>query len=513
MHQFPMTCRLTAMLRRQRPGPGLAPLAGLSSLARAAHHKSKPLVVDGDTIRPMATPSQFYETLVGAIGSARSSVSISSLYIGTGEHERRLLSAASSCVAPVHAVMDATRGRRPHPSPSPEEFFTAQLGEGSVRLLDHPAAGWLPRRYFGKGRLREGGGTHHAKVYAADDWACVSGANLSEEYFCGRQDRYLEMRHAGLAGLYHGVVGMLVASPGRGAVLAGEERARLREGMGDLLAEATAHGVPAAGDGGVPVSLAWQCGVLGLRDDEERVLSVLAATGAGASVDIATGYCNMPDFVVDALAAAAARGAAVRVLTASPAANGFLGARGIPAALPLGYSFLLRRIARRLRQAGVLREPAAGDPSTAGVAGRVLLVEWTHPNDHGWALPREGPAGVGMEPPDEASGPARRTFHAKGLWVTGDDGSVLTAAGSSNFGRRSFDIDLELQTWVGPVPAGSATAEALEGERAALFDGEAAVPVGLRQLESRERSVGPTLWAKDTGLWVEAAAVVLRPWM
>ncbi|KAA0164234.1 hypothetical protein FNF31_02470 [Cafeteria roenbergensis] len=502
-----------------------------SSLAAAAHGANQQVVrVPDGSVSALTTPADFFSTLVERVAAARDRVSLVSLYVGDGPLEQQLMRAVSSCEADVLVAMDATRGRRAWPGAAPADFVWSTLAaspptrSACLALLEHPAAGRWPRNRMGSGRLRESAGTQHIKAYAADGWACVAGANLSTDYFTGRQDRYLVTDSPPLAGVYHAAARLLAASPAAhtreaGATVThepaaveqltpGEEGRRLQTGLAAALEAACGEAAPQS-EGAVPVSLAWQCGMLGLRDDQARLEAVLAAAGEGWRVDVATGYCNMPDHMVGLLAAAARRGAAIRVLTASPAANGFLGARSIPAALPLAYSLLLRAVARRLSAMGVLHAPSDDEPA-ASVPGRVSLVEWTHPLDHHWAEPR-GAAGIGTRPPPDADGPARRTFHGKGLWVE-RGGEVLTAGGSSNFGCRSFDVDVELQTWVGPVAAESATGTSLLAERDALFAGEAAVPVGLRELEQPGR-LPSTLSQYDTGQWVRAGAVLVRQWM
>lgn len=503
-----------------------------SSLAGAAHgaEQQQVLHVPDGSVSALTTPADFFSTLVERVAAARDRVSLVSLYVGDGPLEQQLMQAVADCDADVLVAMDATRGRRAWPGAAPADFVWDTLSaspasrSACLALLEHPASGRWPRNRMGSGRLRESAGTQHIKAYAADGWACVAGANLSTDYFTGRQDRYLVTDSKPLAGVYHAAARLLAASPAAhtreaGATVAhapaeveqltpGEEGRRLQAGLAAALDVARAE-ADAPGEGAVPVSLAWQCGMLGLRDDEARLEAVLAAAEEGWRVDVATGYCNMPDHMVGLLAGAARRGAAIRVLTASPAANGFLGARSIPAALPLAYSLLLRAVARRLSALGVLHDPLEGDPAFS-VPGKVSLVEWTHPLDHHWAEPR-GAAGIGSRPPPDADGPARRTFHGKGLWVE-RDGEVVTAGGSSNFGCRSFDVDVELQTWVGPVAAASATGVSLLAERDALFAGEAAVPVGLRELE-RPGRLPSTLSQYDTGQWVRVGAVLVRQWM
>jgi CDP-diacylglycerol--glycerol-3-phosphate 3-phosphatidyltransferase len=112
---------------------------------------------------------------------------------------------------------------------------------------------------------------------------------------------------------------------------------------------------------------------------------------------------------------------ACTVITASPWANGFYGSSGVSGMLPAAYTLLSRRFLRTVAKAG--KEDA------------IQLKEW-----------RKGTVGE----------PDGMTYHAKGLWVTlppqiGDKDGVaeemgpsITVVGSSNYTKRSYSLDLEI---------------------------------------------------------------------
>lgn len=118
------------------------------------------------------------------------------------------------------------------------------------------------------------------------------------------------------------------------------------------------------------------------------------------------------------------------VITASPHANGFYGSAGISGMLPAAYTLLSRRFLRHVLNAG--RESS------------IQLKEW-----------RRGTVGE----------PAGWTYHAKGLWVTlppsplpiapsssdaesespgSAAGPSISLIGSSNYTKRSYSLDLEI---------------------------------------------------------------------
>lgn len=99
------------------------------------------------------------------------------------------------------------------------------------------------------------------------------------------------------------------------------------------------------------------------------------------------------------------------VVTASPWANGFYGSKGVSGMLPAAYSLLSRRFLQKVKSAG------RGDS--------IILKEW-----------RRGTVG-------EKDG---WTYHAKGLWVTmpKEEHPSITLVGSSNYTKRSYSLDLEV---------------------------------------------------------------------
>lgn len=103
------------------------------------------------------------------------------------------------------------------------------------------------------------------------------------------------------------------------------------------------------------------------------------------------------------------------VVTASPWANGFYGSKGVSGLLPSAYTLLARRFLEAVQR--------------AGRAGQIELREWRHGT-------------VGQ--------PGGWTYHAKGLWVTlpGEEHPSITLVGSSNYTKRSYSLDLEMNVLV-----------------------------------------------------------------
>jgi CDP-diacylglycerol--glycerol-3-phosphate 3-phosphatidyltransferase len=329
-----------------------------------------------------------------------------------------------------------------------------QVNVGLFRMPQHDslAGRLLPPRY------REGVGVQHMKVYAFDDTVVLSGANLSHDYFTTRQDRCVVVRRAGdFAAAMHELVELLtahshtVASDGVHAVTPPPPQRSTAAFAASLRQWAADDGVSdgggvrstiSSGSSGsssnnrnsssignrsgssdddsdvVVITPQVQFAAHGVHQDARSTTALLQSLRAPDDVVMATGYFNFPDTLASTVIhdCAAQR---VRIVTAAPSANGFYGARFISGSVPLGYSEIERHFVQRCRQV-----PGRGDA--------IRMLEFCRP---GW------------------------TFHGKGLWINcgADDGAVgtaadsgakvpyVTAVGSPNFGRRSFERDLELQ--------------------------------------------------------------------
>ena len=216
------------------------------------------------------------------------------------------------------------------------------------------------------------------------------GANLSEEYFRSRQDRYVVVRDHKVADWYDQAVRAAAAAPDAG------ERARaLRElctGPAPTPAPRRrrfhrSRRRPAA-------TLFPTAQVRDLLDLDARALS--AVLDASPRCGLSTAYANPPPAVVEALGRTAAT-----VVVPSPDTHGFAGATGVKAFLPLAHARFAWDLATKLKGSGDVRA---------------------------WAAPRE-------------------TYHAKGCWAfsAGDERRVgATVVGSSNWNVRSHRRDVEL---------------------------------------------------------------------
>ena len=306
------------------------------------------------------------------------------------------------------------------------------------------------------------------KFYVFDDTLLISGANLSEDYFNCRQDRYYCVQAAeALCDFYAGLLDVVArhsfqvihdgglrfdgpVNP-RQDTLA-DFRSAMQSDVADYLEASRLRQLKAV-DGGTEENTFIfpfvQMGPYGIEQDTRCMKAFLEERCSSGQLHVASGYFNLTE-ELSAQLLQPNRGS-LTVLCAAPSANGFLNAPGAAGFIPHLYTELERRFAQRL---------------ATSVADNAQLLEYRRT---GW------------------------TFHAKGMWlaeVASPNLCFATTVGSSNYGYRSAQRDLESQMAVltnCPYLAADITAE-----RDFLFaDGHR---VSGQQLVSKERR--PPFWLK-----------------
>jgi len=140
-----------------------------------------------------------------------------------------------------------------------------------------------------------------------------------------------------------------------------------------------------------------------------HLLKTLALPGfAGSSWTFTAGYFNpAPSLTSLLISTSSGKGT---VITAAPEANGFYKSPGVSGLLPGAYTYLAHNFLKAVHR--------------SGKDSVITLKEW-----------RNGSVGE----------PGGWTYHAKGLWVTlpGGGGPSITLVGSSNYTKRSYSMDLE----------------------------------------------------------------------
>ena len=157
-------------------------------------------------------PKDFYEILLDKTSYARSRILLSSLYLGTGNLERNLIQKIETNLKnnknlKVNILLDYTRGTRgclcsksilgPLKTQFKNNFFLSMYHSPNLRGLIKKIA---PSRW------NELLGLQHMKIYIFDSSVIISGANLSNDYFTNRQDRYILIEDKQLSNFFERLI-------------------------------------------------------------------------------------------------------------------------------------------------------------------------------------------------------------------------------------------------------------------------------------------------------------------
>jgi len=343
----------------------------------------------------LQTPEDFHFELCRLVRSAQDRISFASLYIGPGASalEKELLTALREAEVPIRVLMDQNRGTRPLNFITSAQSVHMTLKNKPVHLyqtLREPLKTMLPSP------LNEAVGVFHMKSYIIDNNLILSGANLSQEYFCDRQDRYFHVYGGKLVEFYADLVKILSSRadqyPASGTRALKED---FVASMAELFApstyttddDVTAYAIP---------TLQQPNLMLPFTSDVEQIKNLLDATAEeGCSVKLASAYLNPTQSFISSLQ----KQNACELLTAGPTSHGFAPKPGVKRRGDFVPSYFVANCLDLKEKHG-------------------LSVKWY--NRLGW------------------------TFHAKGLWVISPAGRLVAAVvGSGNFGYRSEQRDLE----------------------------------------------------------------------
>jgi len=174
----------------------------------------------------VATPSDFHAHLCHKVQTAKRRVQIATLYIGTDSSsnssdgsstnkEAEFLKALQQCQCPkVTVIMDESRALRPisinkenttATTNSAQTVHNIISSEGGVVQLVPIHTHNIPSP------VNELLGVFHVKAYIIDDELILSGANLSQDYFTNRRDRYLSFVNGanGLVEFYANILSVI----------------------------------------------------------------------------------------------------------------------------------------------------------------------------------------------------------------------------------------------------------------------------------------------------------------
>lgn len=151
--------------------------------------------IRANAITILSEPQRFYEVLKSGCENAKKRIILVSLYLGTGEQEKKLVDAVlnnnnfQKGDLKVDILLDFMRGSRFQTNSRTMLLpLLNSAGNCEVSLYHTPSLrGFLKK--VTPDRFNELCGLQHMKLYIFDDRLVISGANLSNDYFMNRQDR------------------------------------------------------------------------------------------------------------------------------------------------------------------------------------------------------------------------------------------------------------------------------------------------------------------------------------
>ena len=166
------------------------------SLTSSLHHNSHCFYFKSKQINVLENPTDFYTHLKDKIKTSQNRIFIASLYLGKKEQE--LINCLSDAMKKntnlkLYFIVDGLRGTRESPNPCSASLLASLVQKYGNRVDVRCYRAPQYFRWYNKllpSRINEGVGLQHMKIYGFDDEVILSGANLSNDYFTDRQDRY-----------------------------------------------------------------------------------------------------------------------------------------------------------------------------------------------------------------------------------------------------------------------------------------------------------------------------------
>ncbi|KAL7635170.1 UNVERIFIED_CONTAM: hypothetical protein RMT77_014156 [Armadillidium vulgare] len=421
-------------------------LPGFPSLAK----RLPVFFVHSSKIKILNNPQDFYDELLSRSSKAKHRIIIASLYLGTGELEKKLVSVISERLRSepqlkLRWLLDFTRASRGENNS--RKMLLPLINEkescSRVSLFHTPRLRGLYKALIPE-RWNEIIGLQHMKVYIYDDSLVISGANLSNDYFVNRQDRYFVIEKCSdLADFYEGLItkvsnlsfrlkkdDTVAWDVGKDNTLhpflgsykqycyrfqreihqfwelelekSKERLIKMYDTFKNSDQESTDDSTSEVDTLLLPTI---QMPHFNIKLDSESTIEFLQSIPKEGRINLATGYFNLTEEYVDTLIGRDFIGH-VSLLCAHPKANGFLGAKGFAGGIPTAYTKLCKDFYEKVQN--------------SSSNNRIEIYEYQR---DGW------------------------TFHAKGLWYFPERESTPSATliGSPNFGFRSVYKDLETQ--------------------------------------------------------------------
>ncbi|KAH3679762.1 hypothetical protein WICMUC_000728 [Wickerhamomyces mucosus] len=404
--------------------------------------------ISSNQIEILKDPKEFYSTLKQKINNAQNRIFISSLYIGKNQDE--LIQCISNSLESkpnlkVYILTDALRGTRETPSKSSASLLSKLLikyeSQVDIRMYHTPHLNGIKKSIVPK-RFNEGFGLQHMKIYGFDDELILSGANLSNDYFNNRQDRYYLFKSNQISNYFFNIQKLIsqlsyklyhnknklqfeLKWPQNNPIIEPNSKNihRFIKESSKLLTDflklksnsfesdnfkstsntSTTYVYPVSQFSPLMQQNSDQ------STEKRSIFKILNYINENSNIKwwFTAGYFNMLPEIKSNLLNSENSG---EVITASPLANGFYKSKGISGMLPDAYLYLAKKF--------------LNDIYNSQRQKNIVLKEWQRGivnTVNGWS------------------------YHAKGLWVSspGENKPSLTIIGSSNYTRRAYNFDLE----------------------------------------------------------------------
>ncbi len=466
--------------------------------------------IRADQVKVLKGPEDFYEALKRKIRGAKKRIYLSTLYIGRSEHELvstlRLALLHNGPDLKVSILTDALRGTRESPDASCASLL-APLAEEfpeqvEIRMYHTPNLTGLRKRLIPK-RINEGWGLQHIKLYGVDDEVILSGANLSNDYFTNRQDRYHVFSSKCVTDYFARIhqavcsVSFLLrpsanedtytliwpaSNPAPSPLI--NPHAYIKATTSLLLPLVS----PSENPYPIP-SAPLTTSVYPIFSHPPTLNTELPALRALFSSPIASytftaGYFNPHPLVTSSIIACSSppNSTPGKILTAHPLANGFYKSSGISGLLPAAYTHLSLRFLQAARGTNIqLREWQRGSVGQPG--------GWTYHAKGLWITLFNSPV------PSSPSSTSLNTAEQRTTQDSKQQGPAITIIGSSNYTTRSYGLDLEAGAIVVTRDEGLMR-QWREEEEALLIQSK---PVTEEVLMAKDRRAG---WRVRLAMWI-----------
>lgn len=166
------------------------------------NHEQPVFKIPATSFRSLSHPKAFYNALLNGIQGSHHRICFSSLYWGVGELEELLVTKLHTALnrkqhLRLRILMDMNRGQR-KASKIIKFDSSAQLVEGLASSYPNNDVqiGYFcpnPNNFFTEKKMYQLGeilGVQHSKLVIFDNSVLLTGANLEEQYFTNRKDRY-----------------------------------------------------------------------------------------------------------------------------------------------------------------------------------------------------------------------------------------------------------------------------------------------------------------------------------